>query len=111
MNTGEWLKVFNQIQARWNDVTTIDPGHGCGWSEQPLPCEYPEYTLSPGSHTVQISGRSSGFGVDQVIVRKVSEACNTLGRPPNSNEWRCHSDHVTKYNQVFVQARGHCPRA
>ena len=54
MDGGTWTKVYSGENNKWTWFSRFDPGHQDAF-----------YNLSPGVHTLQISGRSHNFRVDR----------------------------------------------
>ena len=75
-----WLKTFNNVVRAWNWVTFVDPAHGCGWKGLAA-CAHPQYSLTAGSHRIQISGRSNGFVIDAVKLEATSCGSNPAPAP------------------------------
>lgn len=49
-----WVKCYSELVGMWQWMFKMDVGHGD--TERP-----PKYTLSAGTHTIKLSGRSNGF--------------------------------------------------
>lgn len=73
MDGGNWLKAFsNQPSSvgNWTWETRISPGGG-----------QLSFTLSPGQHRVEFSGRSNGFKMDRVHIYPASVGGTSINTP------------------------------
>lgn len=74
LDGGPWVKTFSSQRGQWTWSTSHEFGEG---RKPPA-----EYTLSAGSHTLQITGRSVNFSIDRVHLYRDGAAGGTdLSRP------------------------------
>ena len=59
-----WVKVYSERVNQWQWMTKMDVGHGD--TERP-----PIYNLAPGSHLLQLSGRSTDFSIDRITAKTI----------------------------------------
>lgn len=73
MDEGPWKKTYSSPQGQW----TWASNHEYGGKKNPA-----EYTLAPGVHTFQISGRSSLFSIDRIhLYRDGTSGAEDASRP------------------------------
>lgn len=57
MDGGEWIKTYSSLRGQW----TWNTNHEHGETKAPA-----RYSLSPGVHTLELSGRSTRFSIDRI---------------------------------------------
>jgi len=99
MDGGEWKKVYSNQGAatvdNWNWHSNFD--------NDPLPNTKAVYSLSPGEHLVEFSGRSKGFMIDRVHLYQEPNANGTNTSFPESS---CDSGGPLSYCQGKVSTSG-----
>lgn len=57
MDGGEWIKTYSSMRGQW----TWNTNHERGEAKAPA-----RFSLSPGVHTLEVSGRSTRFSIDRI---------------------------------------------